>query len=521
MLLVLAAGVAVGSVERVRPNDPMFEDQWALENTGQTYRWEEGTPGADIDATRAWSLTTGSRSVVVAILDRGFDSQAEDLAANVWTNPGGVNGCSAGSHGFDEASRACEPNAQGTTHGTGMGWTIGAVGNNGQGLSGVNWTTALMGVTVESEAASVAAGINWIVDAREAGVNVRVINASWGKWFGNDARVRSAIRRAGEVGILFVTGAGNAGEDADADPRYPCNFDLPTLICVAASDNNDELANQSSYGATSVDLAAPGYHICGSPYDSSCAGSISTSDATAFVSGVAALVWSYEPGLSVGEVRSKILGNVDKLDSLEGKVATGGRLNAYRALTGPPSWPAEEDGGGGDTGSGGDGSDGGSGTDAGDSSDGTGDGGSGGSTGGNDDSGGTSGPGTADSSDGGETSPGDGDGGSATKTPDMDRTLRPDDKEGEAAGSEPSVGGGSDDVGVSAPRPAPNVASSPSAAGPSAASPESSEVSEDSSGPVTAAGGETDNPDDGPSRVLVVAMLLAGGLLVWLARKPF
>lgn len=510
---LVLAGVASGGPERVRPDDPMFEDQWALENTGQTYRWEDGTPGADIDATRAWSLTTGSRSVVVAILDRAFDPHAEDLAANVWTNPGGVNGCSAGSHGFDEPSRACEPNIQGTTHGTGMGWTIGAAGNNGEGLSGVNWTTSLMGVTIESEAPSVAKGINWIVDAREAGVNVRVINASWGKWFEADGRVRSAIERAGEAGILFVTGAGNAGEDADADPRYPCNFDLSTLICAAASDHNDELAKQSSYGVQTVHLAAPGYYICGGPSDPDCAGSISTSDATAFVSGVAALVWSYQPGLTPEEVRSKILGNVDKLDSLEGKVATGGRLNAYRALTGPPSWPADEDGGNGDTGNGGGGSDDGSGTK---DSDGPDDGTGGldaGGTGGDGDSGGASGPGTADGSDGGEISPGESDGESATTAPDTDQTLRPvnpNNKE-EAAGSESKVGGAS----------APNAAASPSGAGPSETSAGSSEVSEDSSGPVTAAGGETGNSDDGPSGVLVVAMLLAGGVLLWLARKPF
>lgn len=502
VLVVVTAGVASGASDRVRPDDPMFEDHWALENTGQSYGWVKGTPGADIDATRAWSLTTGSRSVVVAILDRSFDPTEEDLAANTWANPRGVNGCPVGSHGLDEASGACEPDPSDGIHGTVMGWTIGAVGDNGTGMAGVNWATALMGVTIEPEATSVAAGIEWIIDAREAGANVRVINASFGTWFGDDARVGSAIHRAGEAGILFVTAAGNTGEDADTHPRYPCNFDLPNLICVAASDHNDDLAAGSSYGATTVHLAAPGRDLCNSPYYKDCTSgsSTSTSDAAAYVSGVAALVWSYRPGLTPEEVRSKILGNVDVRAGLEGRVATGGRLNAYQALTGPPSWPADDR------------ADDGTGTN--DGADDPIDGGSGssddGGTGGGSAPSGTS-PEGADDGDGDARAPSED--GSATSTPDTDRTRRPASPQ-EAAGSEPEPGPGATDVAATEAGSAPEPGAPPTETGPTGPSP-------DPDGPSTALGDGSDGTEDrGPSGLLLVlAMLLAGRLFGARVRK--
>lgn len=266
---------------------------------------------------------------------------ADDLAANAWTNPGGVNGCPAGSHGFHVDTRACEPSTSGGLDGRLVGWTIGAVGDNGQRLSGVNWTTSLMGVTLEEELleseASDAAAINWIVDTRREGVNVRVIQAP-SAWLRPSSTVRSAIQQAASAGILVVTDAGNDGEDIDAQDAHPCNApDVPNLICVAASDHNDRLAEGSSDGPQAVHLAAPGVHICGSPYQSPCDQGTSTNTwyAAAYVSGVAALVWSYVTSATPEEVRSKILGNVDERPGLEGRVATGGRLNAYGALTGP------------------------------------------------------------------------------------------------------------------------------------------------------------------------------------------
>ena len=347
--IVLLAAAVVGLVAaqdevRVRPNDPIFPNQWHLENTGQPYGQggvgpvdtgpgEPGTPGADIDATRAWALSTGSRDVVVAVLDNDLDWDAEDLAANVWVNPGGVNGCPAGSHGYHIPTGACEPHDQ-EGHGTDMAWLIGAVGENGQALAGVNWQTSIMGVSLYRDRHDNAfvAGLDWIIGARQAGVNVRVINFSAG-WVRDSPQVRDAIVRAGEHDILLITAAGNSGDDNDVTDDYPCNFDLWNVICVAASDRDDNLVWGSSYGDETVHLAAPGTSICATPYQSDCGGdSPGTSWSTAITSGAAALVWAHEPHLTARQVKARLLGNVDPTPGLQGKVITGGRLNVYRAM---------------------------------------------------------------------------------------------------------------------------------------------------------------------------------------------
>jgi len=126
------------------PNDPSFSSLYTLQNTGQTVGGRAGTPGADIAATKAWDVTTGSRSIVVAETDSGFDPTHPDLAANTWSNPGGVWGCAAGTHGVNLITGACDP-ADGNGHGTHVAGTLGAVGDNGTGVTGVSWQTSIMG----------------------------------------------------------------------------------------------------------------------------------------------------------------------------------------------------------------------------------------------------------------------------------------------------------------------------------------------------------------------------------------
>ncbi len=331
--LLMPVAVVAGS-ER-RPNDRMYDDQWALENTGQMGPdWDEGTPGADINATEAWGLTTGSKSVVIGLIDQDLDYEAQDLAANVWESSEKVNKCPAGTHGYHVPTQECAPNRDGGGHGSDMAHVMGAVGHNETGLAGVNWTTAIMGVTYGSskDIGTVSEALDWVIRAKQDGVNVRVINASWGAWVSNNQTLEDKIAKAGDHGILVVTGAGNSGDNNDADPQYPCNFGMANQLCVAATDHDDELWTRSNYGAKSVDLAAPGENICTTPQNEDCIAD-GSSLSTAFVSGAAALILAHEPGLSVGELKARILDNVRPVDALDGKVATGGVLDVYCAMT--------------------------------------------------------------------------------------------------------------------------------------------------------------------------------------------
>ena len=163
------------------------------------------------------------------------------------------------------------------------------------------------------------------------GVNVRVINNSWGG--GNySAAMDTAIRAAGDAGILFVAAAGNNATNNDASPQYPANYTAPNVISVAAVDQNKNLASFSCYGATTVDIAAPGVSIYSTVPGNRYAIYSGTSMATPFVSGVAALAWAADPNATVAEVRNAILNGADQVAALSGKVATGGVLDAYHTL---------------------------------------------------------------------------------------------------------------------------------------------------------------------------------------------
>jgi subtilisin family serine protease len=323
------------------PNDSLVSQLWALQNTGQN----GGLAGADIDAAAAWNLATGSRNTVVAVVDTGIDYQHGDLAANVWTNPGEVAGNGIDDdhdgfiddvHGYDFANRDGDP-MDDNGHGTHVSGTIAAVGNNGAGVAGINWSSSLMGLKFlgadgSGYTSDGVLAINYATMMRTRfGVNVRVINMSWGGG-GYSAALGDAIQAAGSAGILCVAAAGNSGRNNDATPNYPSNYGASNLLAVAATDNRDNLASFSNYGATTVDLAAPGVSIV-STYPGNRYASLSgTSMATPHVAGVAALAWSLAPNATVAEIKSAILGGVDRVASLSGKVLSGGRLNAYNTL---------------------------------------------------------------------------------------------------------------------------------------------------------------------------------------------
>lgn len=320
------------------PNDPQFAEQWALNNLGQN----GGKAKADISAVKAWLKTQGSTDVVVAVLDSGVDYTHTDLEANMWHRPATMPeytddelGTFNDENGFNATDNAADPMDE-NGHGTHCAGVIGAEGDNDEGIAGINWNVEIMplkfmgrggfGTTKDAIEA-----INYTIDRKKNGVNVAVINASWGSTSYSKA-LEDAIRAAGEQGILFVAAAGNNGTNNDRSPHYPSNYKLPNVISVAALDNTDALTSFSNFGATSVHIAAPGRDILSTWLGNQYREASGTSMAAPQVAGVAALILASEPDLKVPELRARILKSVDKLPSLNGKVESGGRINAAKAL---------------------------------------------------------------------------------------------------------------------------------------------------------------------------------------------
>jgi serine protease len=333
------------------PNDSSFSQVWGLQNTGQVVGSSAGTPGADISATSAWDISTGSPANVVAVVDTGVDYNHPDLAANMWSAPlpfyvtigGQTIRCEAGTHGFNAITKTCDPMDE-YNHGTHVAGTIGATGNNGAGVAGVNWTSSIMALkfidtTGSGTLSDAIDAIEFAVQAKATfagGANVRVLSNSWG-WNGEPSQaLLDQINRAAGSDMLFVASAGNGGDDLasddnDAMPFYPAGYDAPSVVSVAATDNQDALASFSNYGASSVDVGAPGVLVLSTTLGGGYDAWSGTSMAAPHVSGAAALVLS-KCALDTAALKSTILDNVDATSSLAGITATGGRLNADKAL---------------------------------------------------------------------------------------------------------------------------------------------------------------------------------------------
>ncbi len=319
------------------PNDPNYPQQWALKNTGPFNN------GSDIDAESAWSVTTGSSSIVIGVLDTGVDYTHPDLAANIWSNPGGKGNaaCGAGTHGFDAIAGTCDPKESGF-HGTAVAGIIGAGGNNGIGIAGVNWTTSIMALKFldyygNGSVANGIAAIDFAVQAKIDGVNLRILSSSWtGAPFSK--ALLDEINKAGENDILFVTAAGNYGGNIDNSSSYPASYVADNMIVVTATDGVDQLPYWASYGSSTVHLGAPGVSIYTTYPGAGYTYVDGTSIAAPHVAGVAGLVLAHAPSLTTAQVKSAILDNVDRVSGLAGKTKTGGRLNAARAL-GLPARP--------------------------------------------------------------------------------------------------------------------------------------------------------------------------------------
>ncbi|CAN5211437.1 hypothetical protein BH20ACI1_BH20ACI1_19130 [soil metagenome] len=305
-----------------------------------------------ISALSAWDLTTGSSAVVVADIATGLKYTHEDLAANAWRNPGEIpnnridddgNGFVDDYYGYDFFYNDSDPIDDAGGHGTHTAGTIGAVGNNGLGVVGVNWNVKIMAIKIyspngsDSTSAMLVNAYNYIRMMKNRGVNIRITNNSYGgcgEACGYDQATKDALDAMGDAGILNVFAAGNNGRDIEAAPFYPASYTSPSLLAVAASDSNDNKAGFSNFGTTSVDVAAPGVNILstwnGSNSDYNTISG--TSMATPHTAGAAALLSAYNPNLSPASLKATLMNTVDVLPQWNGVVKTGGRINVARAL---------------------------------------------------------------------------------------------------------------------------------------------------------------------------------------------
>jgi subtilisin family serine protease len=317
------------------PNDPRFLDGtlWGLNNYGQN----DGMPGADIHAPDGWDILTSASNVVVAILDTGVRYTHEDLASNMWVSP--VDG----GYGYNAfADPPVDPNDD-NGHGTLIAGLIGGVGNNGKGVTGVAWQVQMMACKCldtdgNGSESTVIACIEYACTN-----GARIINASLDTSAYSDA-VSNAIVALRDSGIIFVASAGNSWSDLDSTPRYPACYDIDNIVSVAYTDSDDLLGLTSNFGATQVDLAAPGDEIYSTYYNADDdyyptdfpADDLSgTSFAAAYVSGALALLVERFPTDTYQQIIARLLKGVDKVPDLDGKCVTGGRLNLRKVLSSP------------------------------------------------------------------------------------------------------------------------------------------------------------------------------------------
>lgn len=320
------------------PNDALFESLWGMKT---------------IQAPLAWDTETGYRPIVVGVIDSGVDYTHEDLATNMWTNPGEVpnngidddgNGYIDDVYGYDFANDDGDPWDDGY-HGTHVAGTIGAVGNNMVGVAGVNWDIQIMAIKFldgKTGRGTLLGAVQAIDYATSMGV--KLTNNSWGCAC-NYVALEDAISAANDAGMLFIASAGNSGKDITSSGAAvsPGGLQLPNIISVAATGSSGRLTYWSNYGREHVHLAAPGEGIlstfpkalCGqkaSCKNTAYSGLSGTSMSAPHVTGAAALLWSAYPGLTAEEVKTWLLGGVDPVPALADKTITGGSLNVAKAL---------------------------------------------------------------------------------------------------------------------------------------------------------------------------------------------
>jgi subtilisin family serine protease len=314
----------------LEPNDPSYNTaMWGLFN---------------IAASAAWDVTTGSKDAIVAVVDTGIFHAHPDLRSNIWSNPAeilgngrddDVNGYIDDAFGVDAITRA----GSGTDdngHGTHVAGTIGATGNNGLGVVGVNWNVRLMAAKFLNSSGSGSTSdairaIEYIVAAKKRGHNVVAINASWGGGSFSEALLKS-IENANQAGILFVASAGNSTRNNDLTPSYPASYRATNVVSVASIDSSGQLSYFSNYGLNSVHIAAPGGNIYSTVLPDRYGYKSGTSMAAPHVAGIASLSYAACPLLNTQRLKDTILGNGLKTAYLSSRVITGSMANAAGAI---------------------------------------------------------------------------------------------------------------------------------------------------------------------------------------------
>lgn len=338
-------------------NDPNLNVQWGLNNEGQT----GGFTGADIDAFAAWDIQKESPDIKIGVLDSGIDWKHPDLVNNIWQNlaedadgdgrvleyinnewvfdPDDENGIDDDNNGFvddfigwDFVNEDNNPYDD-HQHGTHVAGTIGAEGNNGIGITGVTWKVQLSALKLANERGIIDAfsAIRAIQYATQMGFDLT--NNSWGGGTFSNI-LYDAIADAENAGQLFIAAAGNDSKNIDLSASYPASYDLDNIIAVASTNHFDNISSFSDFGATRVDLAAPGSNIVSTTPAKTYTYLSGTSMATPHVAGAVALLWASCPELSYLELKEQLLQTVDVIPSMQGKCVSNGRLNLLNALEG-------------------------------------------------------------------------------------------------------------------------------------------------------------------------------------------
>jgi thermitase len=292
--------------------------------------WGLGANAAKVQ--KAWSITQGSKNVVVAVIDTGIDSHHPDLKPNLWKAP-----LKSSVYGWDFVTKQANPiDTHG--HGTHIAGIIGSIANPKTGTAGVAQQVQIMPIRYYSESAPGNVNLANTIKALHYAIDngARIINYSGGGPEYSEAEFQ-AMKKAEERGVLIVAAAGNEGQNTDLDQNryYPAAYEhkgLKNIISVASIDVDGRLLSSSNYGVKSVDIAAPGEGILSTIPNAKYGKLTGTSQATAFVSGVAALILSKQPGLSPIQVKEAIMKSAAFSTHLSGKVASAGSLDAVKAL---------------------------------------------------------------------------------------------------------------------------------------------------------------------------------------------
>jgi len=328
------------------PNDPQYPSMYNLNNTGQT----GGTPDADIDAPEAWNLGTGKRSIVVGDIDTGIDYNHQDLKGSAKPNPLECNGAPGvdddgngyvdDCHGIDTINGDSDP-IDDNRHGTHTAGTMGAIGNNGVGVVGVNWKVTIIACKSHNSfgagtSASIIECMQYMEIEKAHGHNVVATNNSYAgcpEACGFDQATYDAIKSNMLKGILFVAAAGNDGHDNDSNPTYPADYFLPNVIAVAATDKNDGRASFSNFGARTVSVGAPGVSVLSTTPSNTYTFLSGTSMAAPHVTGLAALLKAHDSTRGWSKLRNLIIAGGDNKASLAGTTISGKRINAFGSTT--------------------------------------------------------------------------------------------------------------------------------------------------------------------------------------------